>query len=210
MSSTVTTPPASTAPASTRPTLVPGRPRPGLRTQPPARPGGPARPARGDDTKSPRGPVAKRTTPRRTPFVLLVVCLLGGGLVALLLLNTVLAQGAFTQARLSKESAGLADRQQLINALVAKEQSPESLAKKAQALGMVNACGPTFISLKSSKVLGRTDCSDKPGAATSKPAAAAASSKPKPGTTTNQKSTQKPTRKSTKKTATTEGTASTR
>src|SRR6185437_6297932 len=69
-----------TAPRHTRPEPRPGTaPRPGSRTAVPPRPAG-ARP---------------RARSSRTPFILLLVGLLGGALVSLLVISTTLAQGAF-------------------------------------------------------------------------------------------------------------------
>ncbi|RKS74106.1 hypothetical protein CLV35_2607 [Motilibacter peucedani] len=150
--------------------------------------------------RRPVAPQAPARGPRLAPFVLLVVGLLAAGLVAMLLLNTVLAQGAFRQARLQSLSATLADEQQRLAASLAQEESPEVLAAKAHRLGLVDSCGPLFLSLRSGRTPGKTDQEDCPGASgapAAKAAGAAASSKP-----TTVKPTDKATAGSGKKTST--------
>ncbi|NHC12303.1 FtsB/FtsL family cell division protein [Motilibacter deserti] len=102
----------------------------------------------------------------RAPFVLLVLALLAGGLATMLLLNTVLAQGAFVRADLEKRSAELADREQALTQQLARLASPERLAKEADKLGLVPSC-PAFLSIAQRKTLGQECTAD----ATPKPAA---------------------------------------
>jgi hypothetical protein len=93
--------------------------------------------------------------------VLLVVGLLGGGLVSLLLLNTILAQGAFTMQNLQQQQTVLSERKEALEQQVAVQSSPEVLAKKARALGMVPRGRAAFLDAQSGKVYGRM----APGAA---------------------------------------------
>jgi len=80
----------------------------------------------------------QRTAPEsRTRFVFLIVGLLGGGLLCLLMINTVLAAGAFRITALQQGNVPLAQRVQALQAQVAAEESPYSLAQRAAALGMV-------------------------------------------------------------------------
>ncbi len=79
----------------------------------------------------------RRPMPRkqRAPFVLLVVGLLCGGLVSLLLLNTVLARDSFTASELREQ---IAEMQQQSNALereIEKQEQPAELAKRAEGQG---------------------------------------------------------------------------
>lgn len=92
-------------------------------------------------------PSAAAAAPR-TPFVLLIVGLLGGALVSLLLLNTVLAEDAFTLSELQRNNKQLTQRQQALEEEIAREDSPDVLAGKARALGMVPARQPAFVSVK--------------------------------------------------------------
>jgi hypothetical protein len=90
---------------------------------------------------------APATSARRLPFVLLVVGLLGAGLLVLLLLNTLSAQGAFEVAHLQHRSSQLTDREQALRSEVAQQQSAASLARRARLMGMVPAGTPTVTRL---------------------------------------------------------------
>ena len=115
---------AAPRPATAPPVLRPGAPRPA--GYPSASPRT-ARPLPG-----------QRTAPEsRTRFVFLIVGLLGGGLLCLLMINTVLAAGAFRITALQQGNVPLAQRVQALQAQVAAEESPYSLAQRAAALGMV-------------------------------------------------------------------------
>ncbi|RBQ20340.1 hypothetical protein DP939_11125 [Spongiactinospora rosea] len=78
---------------------------------------------------------ARRGRAPRAPFVLLLVGLLCGGLVTLLLLNTVLAQDSFEADELRHGVARIqreAERQKLDNA---RQDTAEALAERAGKLG---------------------------------------------------------------------------
>ncbi|MET8676531.1 septum formation initiator family protein [Streptomyces sp. NPDC004647] len=81
----------------------------------------------------------------RTPFVLLVVVLLGTGLIALLLLNASLNQGSFQLSRLEKETDDLTDQQQTLQQQVDGYSAPDALDKRARELGMVPGGSPVFL-----------------------------------------------------------------
>ncbi|TDC55130.1 hypothetical protein E1281_14035 [Actinomadura sp. KC345] len=76
--------------------------------------------------------------------MLLIVGLLGGALVSLLLLNTVLAQDAFTLTRLQQSNKQLEQQRQAYEEQIAREGSPEELSNKAKSLGMKKAEDPAF------------------------------------------------------------------
>ncbi len=99
-------------------------------------------------------PAPRRRRAARAPFVVMVLGLLAGGLVGLLLLNTVLAQGAFTVSDLKKRVSALTDQEQALLQVVAAEQAPQKLATRALALGMVPSTNPAFIRLSDGAVLG--------------------------------------------------------
>ncbi len=80
-----------------------------------------------------------RSSAPRAPFVVLVLLVLGAGLVGLLLLNTNLQQSSFELRDLEHETRLLRDRHAELSQLVAKQASPEMLAERADALGMVPA-----------------------------------------------------------------------
>lgn len=99
-------------------------------------------------------PPRARSRAARAPFVVLVLTLLGGGLVALLLINTALSQGAFAVQSLQKANASLVEQQQQLSRSLADADQPQALAHRAVALGMVPGGAPAFLHLPDGKVLG--------------------------------------------------------
>ncbi|KUH39450.1 FtsB family cell division protein, partial [Streptomyces kanasensis] len=89
----------------------------------------------------PSGP----NTAARTPFVLLVVVLLGGGLIGLLLLNTSLSQGSFRLSELRRQTTELTDEEQALQRDVDERSAPDALERRARELGMVPGGGPVFL-----------------------------------------------------------------
>ncbi|MGW6709736.1 hypothetical protein ACWGDE_33280 [Streptomyces sp. NPDC054956] len=81
----------------------------------------------------------------RTPFVLLVVALLGGGLISLLLLNSALNQGSFQLSKLRKETTVLTDEEQALQRDVDGYSAPDALQRRAHELGLVPGGSPVFI-----------------------------------------------------------------
>lgn len=81
----------------------------------------------------------------RTPFVLLVVALLGGGLISLLLLNSALNQGSFQLSKLKKETTTLTDEEQALQRDVDGYSAPDALQRRAHELGLVPGGSPVFI-----------------------------------------------------------------
>ncbi|MFJ5548258.1 septum formation initiator family protein [Streptomyces sp. NPDC093225] len=81
----------------------------------------------------------------RTPFVLLVVALLGGGLITLLLLNSALNEGSFQLSRLKKETTSLTDEQQALQRDVDSYSAPDALERQARRLGLVAGGSPVFL-----------------------------------------------------------------
>jgi hypothetical protein len=81
--------------------------------------------------------------------------LLGGGLLGLLALNTVLAQGSFRVSDLQRRVAALDDQQQALQQRVALRAAPQRLARRASALGMVPMLEPAFLRAGDGRVLGR-------------------------------------------------------
>ncbi|CAM5381748.1 MULTISPECIES: FtsB family cell division protein [Streptomyces] len=84
-------------------------------------------------------------TPARTPFVLLVVVLLGSGLITLLLLNSALNQGSFELSKLEKRTDELKDEQQALQQEVDAFSAPGALEQRARELGMVPGGSPAFL-----------------------------------------------------------------
>jgi hypothetical protein len=166
------TPPGRKPPASRAATLTPpkgpaaapGRPRPAARpvtaprhTRPVTRPvtttvpgtviGPVTRPA---PRPAPRG--TRRSRPR-TPFILLLVGLLGGALVSLLVISTTLAQGAFQITNLQTQNANLARQEQTLTNEVAQAGNPSAIASEASQLGMRQNPNLKFIDTKNGKIV---------------------------------------------------------
>ncbi|HET9973017.1 MAG TPA: hypothetical protein VFQ68_32605 [Streptosporangiaceae bacterium] len=127
-----------TAPRHTRP-----EPRPGTGPRPGTRPG--------------TRPVPRTSRPRarssRTPFILLLVGLLGGALVSLLVISTTLAQGAFRITSLQEQNANLAREQQTLTNEVAQAANPAVIEGKAEQLGMRPNPHLGFIDQKTGKII---------------------------------------------------------
>jgi cell division protein FtsB len=81
----------------------------------------------------------------RAPFVLFSMLLVGVGLVGLLVLNTVVAQDAFTIHDLDRNAATLAEREQLLRQQVAALEAPAAVADRAAKIGLVQAGDPVFL-----------------------------------------------------------------
>lgn len=82
----------------------------------------------------------------RTPFVLLVVVLLGAGLLGLLLFNAAVNQGSFRVGNLKKDTTRLTDEEQRLRREVEERSAPDALEERARELGMVPGGPPVFLS----------------------------------------------------------------
>ncbi|MFI6206572.1 hypothetical protein ACIBAI_09220 [Streptomyces sp. NPDC051041] len=89
---------------------------------------------------------AGRSQAARTPFVLLVVVLLGGGLIGLLMLNSALSEGSFRLDDLERETKSLTDEEQALQRDIDAYSAPEALQRRARELGMVPGGNPVFLS----------------------------------------------------------------
>jgi hypothetical protein len=98
--------------------------------------------------------VTRRSNAAKAPFIAVVVGILAAGLLGLLVLNTTLAQDAFRLHALQVQGRVLADQEQGLQREVERLQSPQALAAKATALGMVPGGPPAFLRLADGKVLG--------------------------------------------------------
>ncbi|MEV0693339.1 septum formation initiator family protein [Streptomyces sp. NPDC050388] len=87
-----------------------------------------------------------RAQAARTPFVLLVVLLLGGGLIGLLVLNSALSEGAFELDDLKRETKNLTDEEQALQRDIDAYSAPDALQRRARELGMVPGGDPVFLS----------------------------------------------------------------
>jgi hypothetical protein len=99
-------------------------------------------------------PAPRRRPARRTPFVLLVIAVLGAGLVALLLINTGVAQDSFQLTDLRQQSDLLQDREEALEQEIARLSTPGRLATEAERLGMRPGAAPTFIQVPGAAIAG--------------------------------------------------------
>uniref|UniRef100_UPI0012E9D1FD FtsB family cell division protein n=1 Tax=Streptomyces apocyni TaxID=2654677 RepID=UPI0012E9D1FD len=81
----------------------------------------------------------------RMPFVLLVVMLLGGGLIALLVLNSSLNEGSFRLSDLRKKTTELTEERQRLQRDVDRHAAPDALERRARELGLVPGGNPAFL-----------------------------------------------------------------
>jgi hypothetical protein len=96
----------------------------------------------------------RRSQAAKTPFAVVLVVVLGGGLLGLLLLNTLVAQDSFALHDLAKQSRDLQQREQQLAGQVQALQAPAQLAASATRLGMVPGGPPAFLRLPDGHVLG--------------------------------------------------------
>jgi cell division protein FtsL len=85
-------------------------------------------------------------------FVIAISSIFITGLLALLIINTALAQDAFKLQQLKQQATVLADQREAILRQVAEKSSPENLAASATKLGMVASTNPRFLDLSSTEV----------------------------------------------------------
>lgn len=78
----------------------------------------------------------RATTAPRTPFVMLVLGLLGGGLVCLLVINTTLGDASFKISQLQHAGTTLAQQEQSLQREVSTMATPAQLERQAYQLGM--------------------------------------------------------------------------
>jgi hypothetical protein len=87
---------------------------------------------------------------------MLLVCTaaLAAGFFAVLLLNTVISQGAFRQHELEIDLILLAEKEEALARAVQQAEAPLEVEKAARKLGMVPAAAPVFLRLSDGKILG--------------------------------------------------------
>lgn len=125
--------------------LAAAQPTPTL--APPEPPALPRRASRGD----------RRARPSRVPrHRLLLACtaVLAVGLIGVLLLNTIISQGAFRQHELEIDLILTAEEEESLARAVQQAEAPIEVEKRARALGMVPAAAPVFLRLSDGAILG--------------------------------------------------------
>jgi hypothetical protein len=132
--------PARTAPASAARTATRPATLPAVGTAP-------ARPERAAQQSA----AARRRPVSRTPFILLVLGLLGGGLVCLLVINTTLAAGSFRISALQQSNTQASQRVEELQQQVATEESPSSIEQRALQLGLRMQPVLNFVDLRTGR-----------------------------------------------------------
>ena len=102
--------------------------------------------------------VVRGVAPARAtmPFLLVVVTILVGALAASMLLNARMADTAYKMKAAQTELNVLNDHIETVRSDVQEASSPDALASRAAALGMVPAAAPGVIDLSSSTLSGGT------------------------------------------------------
>jgi hypothetical protein len=93
-----------------------------------------------------------RTSP--VPFLVVVSMLAVGGVVGLLLFNTSMQQASFAATDLQRQADVLEAQQQSLQMQLDRLRDPQSIALKAQQMGMVLPSSPAVLDLRTGKVLG--------------------------------------------------------
>lgn len=95
-----------------------------------------------------------RTRAAKVPFVSLVTLLLVGGVVGLLLFNTSMQQSSFTATSLEQRATVLGAREEALALQLEELRDPQSVAAKAQEMGMRVPAAPLFLDLSDGSVAG--------------------------------------------------------
>ena len=95
-----------------------------------------------------------RTRVPRHRMLLVCTAVLAAGFFAVLLLNTIISQGAFRQHELEIQLILLAEKEEALARSVQQAEAPLEVEKAARKLGMVPAAAPVFLRLSDGKVLG--------------------------------------------------------
>jgi hypothetical protein len=87
-------------------------------------------------------------------MLLACTAVLAAGFFAVLLLNTVISQGAFRQHELEIQLILLAEKEEALARAVQQAEAPLEVEKAARKLGMVPAAAPVFLRLSDGRILG--------------------------------------------------------
>ncbi|HUQ00264.1 MAG TPA: hypothetical protein VM093_07365 [Aeromicrobium sp.] len=97
-------------------------------------------------------PVTSRA--RRTPFVVVLLSMIGAGLVGLILISTAMQAQTFELDRLTTQARELETQQQALQREVSELESPRNLGPRALAHGMVPSQTPVYLQLSDGTVKG--------------------------------------------------------
>jgi hypothetical protein len=99
-------------------------------------------------------PKRRRSRTSPVPFLVVVSMLAVGGIVGLLLFNTSMQQASFAATDLQRQADVLEAKQQSLQMQLDQLRDPQSIALKAQRMGMVLPSSPAVLDLRTGKVLG--------------------------------------------------------
>jgi cell division protein FtsB len=99
-------------------------------------------------------PKRRRSRSNPVPFLVVVSMLAVGGIVGLLLFNTSMQQASFAATDLQRQADVLEAKQQSLQMQLDQLRDPQSIALKAQRMGMVLPSSPAVLDLRTGKVLG--------------------------------------------------------
>lgn len=100
-------------------------------------------------------PVTNRA--RRTPFVVVLLTMIGAGLVGLIMLSTYMQAQAFELEHLTEQARDLHTEQAALQRDVSRLESPRNLGARALMYGMVPSQTPVYLRLSDGKVIGRPE-----------------------------------------------------
>jgi len=113
------------------------------------------RPSRGAPTRPQLrvAPPAPVSVPR-APFVALVLTVVVAGVLGILVLNTKINENAFTLNHLQDQQSRLDQQEQQLDQHLAELDSPNSLNRAAQKLGLIPAGTPAYLPLPNGQTVG--------------------------------------------------------
>lgn len=116
------------------------------------------RPASAAERERPQLYVVRSLVPSRTtlPFLLLIVVILAGALVSSMVLNAQMAETAYQMQEAQIELDVVRDHVETLRHDVQVASAPDSLAARAEGLGMVPAAPPGVVDLTTSTLAGGT------------------------------------------------------
>lgn len=116
---------------------------------------------------APRLTVVARPQPRRSimPFALVCTAIIALTLGAILMLNISMSDTSYRITRLTMQSRALDDRAQSLKEQGEQLATPQELARRAGALGMVPAAQPAYIDLATGSIVGTPTAAAGPAGA---------------------------------------------
>jgi hypothetical protein len=114
---------------------------------------GPTEPRRRRARNTRTGSADRDRSPRHR-LLLASTAALAAGFFAVLLLNTIISQGAFRQHELEIQLILLAEEEEALAREVQQAEAPREVERAARKLGMVPAAAPVFLRLSDAAILG--------------------------------------------------------